>query len=128
MSFKIAGKLYSISDTQIIKDTFKKREFIVLYNENPGEAYSKDQYLKFEATQDKCNLLDNFSEGDTVEVFFNLYGREWVSPKGEKVYFNTLNAWRIEKADASHPPQSYSAPYLNESDSQFGNANDDLPF
>jgi hypothetical protein len=127
MSFKIAGKLYLIGDTQMIKENFKKREFVVLYNENPGEAYSKDQYLKFEAIQDKCNLLDNFSEGDTVEVFFNLYGREWVNPKGEKVYFNTLNAWRIEKIDASSSSQGYSAPYPNEPDPQFSDAGD-LPF
>jgi hypothetical protein len=29
-------------------------------------------------------------------VSFNLKGREWVSPKGETKYFNTLQAFKIE--------------------------------
>jgi hypothetical protein len=32
----------------------------------------------------------------SVEVSFNLRGREWTSPTGDVKYFNTLEAWRIE--------------------------------
>ncbi|MCS6905983.1 MAG: DUF3127 domain-containing protein, partial [Bacteroidia bacterium] len=116
MGFKITGKLYHISETQTVKETFRKREFIVLYNENPGDIYSKDQYLKFEVILDKCNLLDKFKEGDTVEVFFNLQGREWINPKGEKVYFNTLSAYDIQKltSEVEQYPQ-YSIDAFEES-------------
>jgi hypothetical protein len=51
----------------------------------------------FQATQDKCSLLDNVQQSSQVEVSFNLRGREWTSPAGEVKYFNTLEAWRIEK-------------------------------
>ena len=35
--------------------------------------------------------------GDQVEVSFNLNGREWVNPKGESKFFNTLDVWKISK-------------------------------
>jgi hypothetical protein len=37
------------------------------------------------------------SQGD---VSFNLKGREWISPAGEAKYFNTVEAWRVDKAGA----------------------------
>ena len=38
---------------------------------------------------------------DQIEVSFNIRGREWTSPQGEVKYFNTLEAWRIEKMGAA---------------------------
>jgi hypothetical protein len=55
-----------------------------------------------EFTQDKCDLLNNYSVGETVKVGINLRGREWVSPQGETKYFNSVQGWRIEKAGAEH--------------------------
>ena len=57
-----------------------------------------EQHISFQATQDKCAMLDNVSVGEQIEVSFNLKGREWTSPQGEVKYFNTIEAWRIEKA------------------------------
>jgi hypothetical protein len=59
------------------------------------------QDILFQATQDKCTLLDSFQANDSVEVSFNLRGREWTSPQGEVKYFNTIEAWRIEKQGQS---------------------------
>ena len=55
------------------------------------------QDILFQAVQDKCGMLDGIQPGEQVEVSFNLRGREWTSPQGEVRYFNTLDAWRIEK-------------------------------
>jgi hypothetical protein len=52
-----------------------------------------------EFTQDKCDLLNNYSVGETVKVCINLRGREWVSPQGETKYFNSVQGWRIEKQE-----------------------------
>jgi hypothetical protein len=41
----------------------------------------------------------------SVEVSFNLRGREWTSPTGDVKYFNTLEAWRIETAQAPTPEE-----------------------
>ena len=89
--FKLTGTVKVINPTQVISEKFSKREFVI---------ETQDQYpqlVMFQATQDKCSLLDNVQLSSQVEVYFNLRGREWTSPAGEVKYFNTLEAWRIEK-------------------------------
>ncbi len=118
----IRGKIHAIFDTQQVSDTFKKREFVVEYAENPQYP----EYLKFELIQDKCDILDKFKTGQEVEVYFNLKGREWTNPKGEKIYFNSLQAWRLEAHEGGQPDESYQPP---ESDELSSFSDDDvLPF
>jgi hypothetical protein len=93
----IKGKLHEIFPTKQVTGTFQKREFIVEYADNPKYP----QFLKFDLAQDNCVLIDQFSKGETVEVFFDLTGRPWTNPKGETTYFNSLRVWKIEKADES---------------------------
>ncbi|MEY5040956.1 MAG: hypothetical protein RLZZ414_495, partial [Bacteroidota bacterium] len=58
-------------------------------------------------------------------VHFNLRGREWTSPQNEVKYFNSLEAWRIEKDDTS----AFSAPSSIPSAAQVSDTpDDDLPF
>jgi hypothetical protein len=93
--FKINGTLKVANATQVISEKFSKREFVI---------ETTDQYLQqvmFQLTQDKCNLLDAFKVGNQLEVSFNLRGREWTNPQGEVKYFNTLEAWRLERLDGS---------------------------
>ena len=96
--FKLTGTIKVIQETQRISDKFQKREFVVT---DTTSMYPQD--ILFQATQDKCNLLDQFQANDNVEVSFNLRGREWTSPQGEVKYFNTIEAWRIEKQGQSQP-------------------------
>jgi hypothetical protein len=91
---KITAKIQEIFPVKNIKDTFRKREFIAIYADKPEFP----QYIKFELIQDNCDYLDEFKAGDVVDINFDLRGREWINPKGEKVYFNSLLAWKIEKA------------------------------
>lgn len=102
----IKGRIHAIFDTQKVSDTFKKREFVVEYKENPQYP----EYLKFELIQDKCELLDQYKVGQDVDVYFNLKGREWTNPKGEKVYFNSLQAWRLEALEGGEQGESYTPP------------------
>ena len=89
----IVGKLIEIFETQQISDSFKKREFVVEYAENPQYP----ELIKFELIQDKCSLLDGYSKGNEIDVSFNLKGRKW-SKDGKDMYFTTLQAWRLELA------------------------------
>ena len=57
------------------------------------------QMVKFQLTQDRCGLVDNYKQGDDVKVFFDLRGREW-----NDMYFTNLNAWKIEAASQSQEP------------------------
>ncbi len=91
--FKITGTVKVVNSTVQVSEKFSKREFVLTDNSGPYE-----QHISFQATQDKCAMLDNVSVGEQIEVSFNLKGREWTSPQGEVKYFNTIEAWRIEKA------------------------------
>jgi hypothetical protein len=93
--FKLNGTIKTIKDTVQVSEKFSKREFVV---NDSSSMYPQD--ILFQSVQDKCSMLNEYSEGDNVEVSFNLRGREWISPQGEVKYFNTLDAWKIEKASA----------------------------
>lgn len=126
---EVKGKIVEILQTQQVTDTFKKREFVLEFAENPQYP----EFVKFECIQDKCGLLDNYQVGNEVTISFNLKGRKWNDPKGGVKYFNTLQAWRLQNASAA--PQD-SAPasqggveqaeepgWINEKEET-----DDLPF
>jgi hypothetical protein len=129
--YKLTGNIKMISPTVQVSDRFSKREFVV---SDTNGMYPQD--ILFQATQDKCAILDTFQNGEQVEVSFNLRGREWTSPQGEVKYFNSLEAWRIEKVGNAMaqgmPADGPSAMNINPMDSNTPFANtaddDDLPF
>lgn len=90
---EITGKLKLKGETQKVSEKYQKRDFVLSID--LGTPYP--QHVSFQANQDKCSLLDRFNEGEELRVQFNLKGREWQSPQGETKYFNTLEAWKIEK-------------------------------
>jgi len=94
--FEIEGKLHKKFDTESKTATFQAREFVILISE---ENYP--QHIKFQLTQDRCALIDDYNEGQKIKVHFDLKGREW----NEK-YFTNLNAWRIEAGTAEAPVDS----------------------
>ncbi len=100
---EITGKIKVISAEQQISATFKKKELVI----TTDEQYPQSIMIEF--TQDKADLLNNYSVGDTVKVSINLGGREWVNPQGETKYFNSIRGWRIEKV-GSEAPQTQSPP------------------
>ncbi len=123
-----------INPTVQVSDRFSKREFVV---SDTSSQYPQD--ILFQSTQDKCSLLDQFQVSDQIEVSFNLRGREWTSPQGEIKYFNTLEAWRIEKVGQGMPAGGPSAISLDPSDfpsdsgkkaapAAANEEDDDLPF
>ena len=64
---EIKGKVHEVSEIINVTESFKKRELVVEYAENPQYP----EFVKFEAIQDKCALLDNLQVGAEVEVSFN---------------------------------------------------------
>ena len=123
----ITGIVKVKKDTQTVSDKFRKREFVLTDNSS-----QYPQHISFQCTQDKCSLLDNINEGETVTVHFNLRGREWTSPQGEVKFFNTLEAWKIDKGQSQGQGQGQSqqsAPQYNYSENATANTEkDDLPF
>ncbi len=128
---EVIGTIKVKFDTQKVSDRFSKREFVITTEANTPYP----QQVIFQVTQDKCTLLDSFNEGEEVKIQFNLRGREWNGPQGLR-YFNTLEAWRIERMTGgaqAAAPQRAQQNYQNQAPAApafTGNAadNDDLPF
>jgi len=91
MAYKAEGKIHKIFDTEQKTASFSAREFVIEIADGQFP-----QMIKFQLTQDKCALMDDYSEGEEIVVDFDLRGREW-----NERYFTNLNAWRIAKADGS---------------------------
>src|SRR5688572_8568401 len=127
MAYDAQGKLHEIFDEQQVSEKFKKREFVL---EIPDGAYT--QFIKFQLTQDKCNLLDGFNVGDEVKVAFNLSGKPFTK-NGTTMYFTNLGAWRLEAASAGGNngggnQNNYAAAPAAASSFVMDEADNDLPF
>jgi len=88
---EVNGVVKLVKETQEVSDKFKKREFVV----STSEQYPQD--IIMEVTQDKVSLLDGLQAGSEVTAHINLRGREWINPKGEAQYFNTIQCWKLDK-------------------------------
>jgi hypothetical protein len=124
---EVTGKIKMIDQTKEVgSGGFKKRDVVV----TTDEQYPQNILVQF--VQDKCDLLNSFQVGESVKIDINLRGREWINPQGEAVYFNTIQGWRIAKAQveatsSQAPPMPAAAAFppatsLNEEEP------DDLPF
>ena len=112
--FEIEGKLVKAYDMEVKgTSSFRTREFVI----ETMETYP--QFVKFQSVQDKCDLLNQFQEGEIIKVSFDLRGRQW-----QDKYFTNLNAWRIENSSNSSSPSA--APSGNASGS-FDNTPSSFP-
>jgi hypothetical protein len=122
---EVIGKVKVVNPEQQVSASFKKRELVV----TTDEQYP--QHILIEFTQDKCDLLSNYKQGEAVKVSINLRGREWVNPQGETRYFNSIQGWRIERVGNEAPSQAPAMPAA-EAFAPATNLNedepDDLPF
>ena len=111
MSFEISGLLAEKYETQQVNERFKKREFVLEIKSTGNTGYEFVDFIKFQATQDKCSMLDSFNVDDQVKVSFNLRGRKW-ERDGQVTYFTNLEAWRIEavQSEQSADPSGGSSP------------------
>ncbi len=129
---EVVGTLKVKFDTQKVSERFTKREFVVTTEANTPYP----QHVSFQLTQDKCSTLDQFNIGDELRIQFNLRGREWNGPQGVK-YFNTLEAWRVDRFQGTSTNQSQTSNQQSSSTIPVANNpvfasnvedNDDLPF
>jgi hypothetical protein len=126
MSFEITGKLIEKYNTIQVNDRFKKREFVLERTESNGSMEFTD-HIKFQLTQDRCDLIENVGLNEEVKVSFNIRGNKW-ERDGKVNYFTNLDAWRIEKnmnqqmnGDNTPPPSMDDMPPPSDEP-------DDLPF
>lgn len=115
----IKGKVHFVGVTQQVSETFKKRDLVIEYAENP----SYPEYIKLELLQDKVSLADGLAVGQEVEAEFNLRGRPYENKQGVTTYFNSLVIWKINAGGAvAGYTAPVSAPMVT------GDEPSDLPF
>ena len=124
MAYELSGKVIEKYETTQVSDSFRKREFVVEKEEMVGSNVFTDM-VKFQLTQDRCNLLDDINLNDQVKVSFNIRGRRW-EKDGKVNYFTNLEAWRIEKSAGESQGEFVDRP--NETVAIDEEPNDDLPF
>ncbi len=122
-SYEALGTLHVVMDTQQVKDTFKKREFVLEMQDG-----NYPQHIKFQVTQDRCALLDNFKVGQQVKVLFNLRGRPFQNREGQTVYFTNLEAWRVEPAQAGSSGATTDYSQISPASASGSEGFDDVPF
>ena len=124
MSFEITGTLEKKYETETKGESFRVRDFVIKAND--GGQY--DNFVKFQCTQDRTAIIDQFNEGDEIKVHFDLRGRQW-----QDKYFTNLNAWRVEAMAGGNdaaPAANSDAPgdFPSAQDAPVVEADDDLPF
>jgi len=99
MAFETEGILYKVFETENKTASFQAREFVI---KQEGDY---PQMIKFQLTQDRCDLIQSFETGQKIKVHFDLRGREW-----NDKFFTNLNAWRIENSSEEKVQEDSSAP------------------
>jgi len=82
----LKGTVKHIGATETVGTKGFQKRIIVITTD---EKYP--QHIPVEFVQDKCNLLDDIAEGETVDVSINLRGSEW---NGK--FYASINGWKIE--------------------------------
>ena len=93
MSFEIEGKLHTVYPAEQKSESFRTREFVI---ETMQGSYS--QFIKFQLTQDRCEIIDSYKNGQQIKVYFDLRGRQW-----QDKFFTNLQAWRVEAIGETQP-------------------------
>ena len=119
---EVVGKIKVIGTENQVSATFKKRELVVVTD----EQYPQSILIEF--AQDKCDILNKYSIGQDVVVGINLRGREWTNPQGEVKYFNQIQGWSIRAAEQVPAISAVANTQKFETVTVLNEAPDDLPF
>lgn len=89
---KIYAQIHRIENEQSFNEGKFITKIVVL---KTLEQYSQVIPIQFE--NDKIKLLEGFTVGQSVEVEYNLRGKEYTKQDGTISCFITLAGWKIEK-------------------------------
>jgi len=125
----VAGTVLRVLKEQKISDNFSKRIIVVQADEDTDYP----QQVGVEFVNDKCALLNKYSEGDFVTIDCNVRGKDF-EKDDDILNFTKLNGWRIKgnasgggAASADDMPGSEPEPQT-QAPANNGGGDDDLPF
>lgn len=128
ISLEIEGKIQEIFAEQQVTEKFKKRDFVVLVENQQNPQYNDEISIQF--AQDKCEKLNDIAIGDKVKVFVNIQGRSYNKKDGSgKGYMNTISAWKIEVTEKANQGNDFGLVQKESVPDAVPEAGgDDLPF
>ena len=97
---KIQQILKSESGVSRAGNEWKKQEFVI----ETIEQFPRK--ICFTLFNDKLSLMESISNGDEVEVSFNIESREY---NGK--WFHNINAWKIDKPETSGSHSQEAPPF-----------------
>jgi hypothetical protein len=127
MEYQISGKIAEVYPVNRVNERFRKREFVIEHKES-GSGQAFIDFIKFQLTQDRCDLIDESWLRQDVTVTFNIKGNRW-EKNGLVNYITNLNALAVTRGMtvADNGQQAISSPKLEDSPSPSPEL-DDLPF
>lgn len=127
MDYQITGKIAEVYPVNRISERFRKREFVIEHKDS-SSAQTYVDFIKFQLTQDKCEIIDESWLRQDVTVTFSLKGNRW-EKNGMVNYITNLNALFVTRGldVAENGQQAIPSPKLEDSPSPDPEL-DDLPF
>jgi hypothetical protein len=95
MEYEITGRIAEVYPVIRVNERFRKREFVIEHKESGGGQALVD-YIKFQLTQDKCEIIDESWLREEVIVHFNIRGNRW-EKNGAINYITNLNALSVSR-------------------------------
>lgn len=100
--YEFGGKIVTVGKTENLgKDPSKpfKKRLVVIDGASEDDKYPNP--VPFEATGDKCALLDSYRKGNEVTVKFAINGRAWTDKQGQMRYFGSNRIISIKKEEVA---------------------------
>ena len=127
MEFEITGKVAEVYQVIRVNERFRKREFVIEHKES-GSGQPYVDFIKFQLTQDKCDIIDESWLRHDVTVTFNIKGNRW-EKNGLVNYITNLNALTVTKGIAATADGTKQVRNVTLEDSPSLSPDlDDLPF
>ncbi len=127
MNYEISGRVTEVYPVVRINERFRKREFVIEHKEiSSGQTFV--DFIKFQLTQDKCDIIDESWLRQEVVVRFSIKGNRW-EKNGTVNYITSLNAFALSRSGPVNEDgqQNIPGPSLEDvppPNEEFG----DLPF
>jgi len=118
MQHRITGTIFEIQPLQVISDKFSKREVWLRIGDD-----KYPQTICIEFSNKKLDRLAEFSNGEEVNIDFELRGKEY---KGR--VFNTLFGTNINPIPQADPSRVMTQEKIHEMNTPVNSPTDDLPF
>lgn len=119
---ELKGKIKFLGEVTQVTEKFRKQDLVIETN---------DQYpqtIIFQLSNDNTEKANGLKLGDDILVKYNVRGRQWANPQGEIKYFNTLDAWFIQKQDNVKVTGGIEKNFQEEAINDMTSQDDGLPF